>query len=286
LGAKHLKCFVTSGALALTAVLSLGASAAQAGIDITVTPWLAPNAFGSPSFAPAAANAVDALYNGQTSGGAAGTPSFFQAQSNVQASETIVTDFASWKGQLNPGVTVGAAFANEYGERMTFGLSIVGTGGTMFSISQLSFNAVSNDANNILGFSFGTGQYDYSDGNYVGVLYGADGQLGGGDDTFVTGGANTQLVNAIFARGSGNSLENDPTDPVATPAEQQASLQAATYFAGQPSEFTGTYRIGDFSGSGTFDIAVPEPASWALMILGFGGVGAALRRRQRAMEPA
>jgi len=29
-------------------------------------------------------------------------------------------------------------------------------------------------------------------------------------------------------------------------------------------------------------MGVPEPASWALMILGFGGVGAALRRRQIA----
>jgi len=28
--------------------------------------------------------------------------------------------------------------------------------------------------------------------------------------------------------------------------------------------------------------AVPEPATWALMILGFGGVGAALRRQRRA----
>jgi hypothetical protein len=270
--------FASNSALALTAAIVLGASSAQAAINITVTPWLAPNAFGSPSFGPAAANAVDALYNGQTSGGTAGAPSFFQAQSNVQANETIVTDFASWKGQVNPGVTVGPAFANEYGNRMTFGLSVVGTGGTMFSISQLSFNAVSNDAADALGFSYATGDYDYIAGNYVGVLYGADGQLGGGDDTFVTDGPNTQLVNAIFGRGSGNSFPNDPTDPVSTLAEQQASLQAAAYFAGQPTVFTGTYRIGDFSGSGAFDIAVPEPASWALMILGFGGVGGALRR--------
>ena len=30
---------------------------------------------------------------------------------------------------------------------------------------------------------------------------------------------------------------------------------------------------------------VPEPAAWALMILGFGGVGTALRRRRREMTP-
>lgn len=31
---------------------------------------------------------------------------------------------------------------------------------------------------------------------------------------------------------------------------------------------------------------VPEPAAWALMILGFGGTGAVLRRRGRAIVPA
>ncbi|MBS0334045.1 MAG: PEPxxWA-CTERM sorting domain-containing protein [Proteobacteria bacterium] len=29
------------------------------------------------------------------------------------------------------------------------------------------------------------------------------------------------------------------------------------------------------------NIAVPEPGAWALMILGFGGAGAMLRRRRR-----
>jgi hypothetical protein len=37
--------------------------------------------------------------------------------------------------------------------------------------------------------------------------------------------------------------------------------------------------------AGTATAAVPEPASWALMIIGFGGVGAALRNRRR-LQPA
>jgi hypothetical protein len=39
---------------------------------------------------------------------------------------------------------------------------------------------------------------------------------------------------------------------------------------------------GSFAGTIAFapNRAVPEPASWALMILGFGGIGATLRRRQ------
>ena len=39
---------------------------------------------------------------------------------------------------------------------------------------------------------------------------------------------------------------------------------------------------GNASYSGTLNIApVPEPATWALMLLGFGGIGMAMRRRRR-----
>jgi hypothetical protein len=43
----------------------------------------------------------------------------------------------------------------------------------------------------------------------------------------------------------------------------------------------GTYSLG-YRIFGTFDpaSAVPEPATWAMMIVGFGGVGAVLRRRR------
>ncbi|PZQ62265.1 MAG: hypothetical protein DI570_11570 [Phenylobacterium zucineum] len=49
-----------------------------------------------------------------------------------------------------------------------------------------------------------------------------------------------------------------------------------------PQGVTYASRSGAFM-SGT---AVPEPASWALMILGFGAAGATLRARRSAALPA
>ena len=53
-----------------------------------------------------------------------------------------------------------------------------------------------------------------------------------------------------------------------------------------PSLLTGTFKLGNpFGGPGGYTLnvtqlaaAVPEPGAWALLILGFGAVGAALRR--------
>lgn len=44
---------------------------------------------------------------------------------------------------------------------------------------------------------------------------------------------------------------------------------------------SGNFEIGDFApDAATFRASIPEPASWAMMILGLGAVGGALRRRR------
>jgi hypothetical protein len=50
-----------------------------------------------------------------------------------------------------------------------------------------------------------------------------------------------------------------------------------------------TLYFGDYSPHSTYVIdnvvaAVPEPATWAMMLIGFGGIGSALRRRK--VKPA
>ncbi len=262
-------------ALSVAGAMSWQAMPAQADIVVSVVPWLAPNAFGSPSWSAAQSNAVTGMMNGGVATGSG--PSAFVPNSSVTASQVIVTGFPSWMGKVDPGTAFGPAYANELGNRMTFAVSVVGTGET-FSISQLAFNATSSDPFNGLGFGFAAGGYNYGPG-YVGVLYGIDGKLGGGDDTLITGGLNTQLVNAIFGRGSGNSYA--AYCPGCSLADQQAALDAAAAGSGAPFTFTGTYTLDRASGSGTFQVAaVPEPSTWALMLLGFAGLGVMAYRRR------
>ena len=65
-----------------------------------------------------------------------------------------------------------------------------------------------------------------------------------------------------------------------------------TSILGAPATFlaAGTYTLtysgnnpvvgGSYAGTATITPAVPEPATWALMLLGFGGIGFAMRRRR------
>lgn len=59
----------------------------------------------------------------------------------------------------------------------------------------------------------------------------------------------------------------------------QTSIGAGSYRL----SFTGTNSLnsGVMSGNATIVMAVPEPGTWALMLLGFGGLGLAIRRSRR-----
>jgi hypothetical protein len=270
--------------LALAPLLALAIAPCAQAATIVVTPALAPNAFGSAYFADWTANAIGALHDGAASAGDPSLPSYYQAQSNITPAQSLVTGYPSWMGQTDPGTVFGPAFANEDGNRMHFGVVIDGDG-QQFSISQLSFEGFSDDPANILGsgFNYDVGDFDYNL-SYQGVLKGADGLLWTNDDVFVTSGPNTSLVDGLVSRGPGNSI------PVycagCTVAEQQAAIDLVAQ-GPFPTKFTGTYGLHlddeDFieTGAGTFVFgAVPEPATWMMMIAGFGLIGAAARRRR------
>jgi hypothetical protein len=48
----------------------------------------------------------------------------------------------------------------------------------------------------------------------------------------------------------------------------------------------GTYSVYNAQGTYTLTIALPETQTWLMMILGFGAVGGALRRRHRFKDSA
>src|SRR5215831_6853934 len=187
---------------------------------ITVIPSLAPNKFGSPNWNTYVQNALSAIENGQTTNGDPSSPSYYEAVTGpLSPWDMIVTGFPSWHGHADPGSVYGAAYANELGNRPQFGLYIVGNG-TQFSISQLSFIGTSNDPGHILSFGYATGIYSYS-AEYVGIIDGP------GGPTYITSGPNTQLVDRLVGRGSGNAAAPEPPDcPGCTIAQQQAKIDA------------------------------------------------------------
>jgi len=264
---------------AAAAALLLCSTAAQAQTSPTIQVFtsVAPNAYGSPSYAGYVANAIGALHDGDSSRGVSGSPTYYSQTSNVRADQVIVTGFPSWMGKADPGTAFGSAYASELGNRMLFGVKIDGNG-TQFSIDQLSFTMSSDDPYNGLGYTYAQGSYGYSN-DYEGVLKGADGMLWTADDIFVTSGSASMLVDGLVGRGSGNSYA--AYCPGCSVADQQAAINAAA--AGPSYNFSGAYSLNGATGSGTFHVAaVPEPASWALMLGGFGLVGGAMRRRSAA----
>ncbi|MBL8823372.1 MAG: PEP-CTERM sorting domain-containing protein [Planctomycetia bacterium] len=257
---------------------------AQSEPTVTVFPTLAPNVFGSPSFSPWESNSLSALQSGATTAGDPSIPSYYEQIANGAVIPAwLASDFPSWKLQANPGAVFGPAFASELGNRLYFNLHIVGNG-TEFSLSQVSFQATSSDPGNFLGFSVAAGTYNYSNA-FVGLNYGPDNTKGTGDDFFVTSGLNTQLVDELFARGSGNAPTVLSSDPGVTDDERISNA-----LAGLPSSFIfqGDYLLstsgGDVNGSAFVVVSVPEPSTVIMACVGGAGlvlVGMKLKKRRR-----
>ena len=119
----------------LTLALLASPLIANADPVITVSPTIAPNIFGSPSFPSWEQNAISALRAGVPAFGNPASPTYYYQTTTTTYGGIIVTDFPSWMGQTNPGAVFGAAFANELGNRALFSLHILGDQNNAFSIS-------------------------------------------------------------------------------------------------------------------------------------------------------
>lgn len=104
-----------------------------------------------------------------------------------------------------------------------------------------------------------TSQFYLNGANYAGLFFGCCGNGGGG-----------------FS-GTGPGLVGyDAVSSLATTALTQTFTGPVTFTTDQ-----GTVQLTNFTG-GSFSAslaAVPEPGTWALLILGFGAIGAGMRRR-------
>lgn len=270
------------GAALLALVLAL---ASHAQVTIDVFPTLAPNSYGSPSFAAWTDNAFAALYGGSLVAGDVGTPSYFSvAPATLAATDVFVTSFPSWRGFAEPGTVFGPAFANELGNRLHFAFMADGHG-QQFAISQLSFAFVTTDPAHDLDFAYAAGGYTYSS-SYVGVLFGADNQLGGSDDVFVTGGPNTQLVDAVIGRGSGNAWWPQHTAGDGLSDQEVIDLTAAALLPSLSTLVTATYTLdlggGDLVTGQAAVTVIPEPSTYAVLLGGAAAAVAIWRRRRRS----
>lgn len=224
----------------LAVILFVITCCAQAGVIIMVFPSPAPNVFGSPSWPGYVTNAINALQNGLSSVGDPATdPTAYYRVTQETDRDNIVTGFPSWKGFANPGTVFGPAFAAELGNRLHFGLVIIGTNGTLFSLSGLSFAMESTDPGDILQFT----------GDFVGSSYSSTRVGIDATNHVINSGPATQLVKALYYVGVGNAIApNDLTPPC--PGSDQSTIDCvkAFYDSIMPFRITTTYTLNDPNG--------------------------------------
>ena len=248
-------------------------------IMIDVHASSAPNAYGSPSWSGYMSNALYALENGLSVYGDRLTDptAYERAPGTVGPGEIAVTSFNSWRGKVNPLTP----FNNEHGNRMHFGLHVVGDGLEQFMLNDLTFEIHSSDPGDSLVFVGDFIGYNYNGTSRYGIDWGADRAKGGGDDIVYNSGNGTTLVDELVYVGVGNAwwpggADPDPSNPIGGP---QAAMD--DYFAWVGSEapilVTTTYSIGSYSGSDCVSV-VPVPAAVLLGMFGLGAAGMKLRK--------
>ncbi len=268
---------------AITAILS---AQLQANVTVTVTPALGPNIAGgaSPSTGAFVSNFIDFLENGTPGPNYNTDPSGFVANPGmIPVNEVIATPFESWRGQA-PG-----PFAGEQGNRVYFGLSIVPDG--TCPDCQVTLDSIEGDigwsnpdgtpsdifVDPIVPFSL-SGQ-NYSD-TRVGIDYGADGVLGGGDDMiYDSGQAGTLPVNELYFVGASDALvfgTDAPFDPTISDQENLDALIAGFLDPVHPfpQELSASYTIlktdgTELSGSGSVFVPEPDGLQFIAVLAGF-----------------
>ena len=154
------------------------------------------------------------------------------------------------------GTLAGAAFSTAVGDTDTLSMTGLTKYVNLTSVSALAGGTTYN--------ILSTTQFYLNGGNYAGLFFGSNGDGGG----------------AFSGTGPGLACYDAVSSLATTPLTD--------YFTGPVSFLTdkGTVTLSSFS-NGSFGAvanvaAVPEPATWAMMLLGFGAIGFGMRRRRGA----
>lgn len=276
--------------LLLFTLVSLCCGAPSLAIFPAVGPSLA-----SPSFYGFSQNALQALQEDLPTLGGPGPTQYNRLAGSLNPLSLIDSAFAfnSWLGIVNPA----PPFDQEFGNQLYFGIQVVGGDGSdLFSLDQLIFfnYFFSSGEPRIPSQLFGPAFASYNGLVSIGVQYGDDGRLGGGDDRVLNSGEPGDTpVNALYTFwpfGTCACLG----DPSLSPEESIQLTALAVYIeaslwptdpyieaclSSQPWEKEPACDLaGPVRSVTPLSERVPEPASFALLGVGLAAIACARRR--------
>jgi MYXO-CTERM domain-containing protein len=260
-------------------------------LTFQVIPAFAPKGPESPSWNNYVLNAIAGIQVNADLGDRSTNPAAYERVSGlIPPTEMIYTPYNSWRGVAAPS-PLPAPFSGEYGNRVHFGLHVVGTPDWDFALADLTWELDSDDVTNYFDQSGDFSSATYS-ATRVGIDYGPDGVKGGGDDLILNSGqAGTTKVNELIYIGVGDGFFS--FEPDAMTDQEDINITLGDILAGCHDpvwgclvDLTATYTLLDHAGtpvstSGTVTIEiVPEPSSAILGGLGLLGLGGIARRRR------
>jgi uncharacterized repeat protein (TIGR03803 family) len=238
----------------------------------TLASFTGPN--GSMPYAPLVIDTEGNLFGTASSGGAGGRGTIFKVAAGTNAVTTLA-DFGNTTGYTPNGGLMLDDAGNLYGTTVNGGKG----SGNVFRI-----DAGTSTITSIAEFGFGnpnpanpySGLIMDAVGNLFGTTF-SGGTAGNGTIFRIDAGTNNIVTLASF---SGQPEGRGPYNAEGLVADANGNLYGTTWRGGEINRGT-VFRLSDAGFVTAASMSpVPEPASWAMMMTGFGLVGSTLRRRR------